>query len=258
MTRLPAVTELETDVGPMYAHAHDQVITPHLQAFGCWEVDDRRQLEAALSAGDVAVDVGANIGYMTLAAARAVGPAGCVIAVEPHPENVALLEANIERNGLADRVRVLAAAAWDKRGIVELAESDANTGDHRVQTLQRERNTLRVSAVRLDDEIHSDVRVSVLKLDTQASEHRVLAGATALLARDRPVILCEFWPQGLRDRGDDPLAVLGRFRSFGYEIDVPDEPGLTLGDDVKLTASIHARHPEPIGGFATLRLRPSG
>lgn len=48
---------------------------------------------------------------MTLAAARAVGSRGTVIAVEPHPDNVALLRANVNRNGVADWVKVIDAAA---------------------------------------------------------------------------------------------------------------------------------------------------
>ena len=99
------------------------------------------------------------------------------------------------------------------------------------------------------------MRISVIKLDTQATEHRVLAGSRALLERDRPVILIEYWPQGLRDRGDDPLEILTGFRKLGYELEVPDEPELVNLDDELLVGSIHLR-PAPFGGFATLRLRP--
>jgi FkbM family methyltransferase len=253
---LPPNVTLMTDVGTLSAHPQDEVITPYLRQHGCWEEDDRRWLEAELTPGAVAVDVGANIGYMTLAAAQAVGPGGTVIAVEPHPDNLALLHANLDRNGVASRVRVIGAAAWDTTGVVDLAECDENTGDHRVQTLQSERSVLSVDAVRLDDVIPEDLHVAVIKLDTQATEHRVLAGATALLARDRPVILSEFWPQGLRERGDDPLAILAEFRRLGYEIEVPDEPASATLDDAALTDSIHARSAGRFGGFATLRLHP--
>ncbi len=243
-------------MGTLSAHRYDEVITPYLREHGSWEADDRRLLEAELVPGAVAIDVGANIGYMTLAAARVVGPRGTVIAIEPHPDNLALLHANLERNGVAGHVRVIGAAAWDTTGTVDLAECIENTGDHRVQTLQSKRTLLSVDAVRLDDVIAENLNVAVIKLDTQATEHRVLLGGTALLERDRPVILCEFWPQGLRERGEDPHAVLATFRRLGYEMEIPDEPGVVRLDDIALTEAIHARPAGPFGGFATLRLRP--
>ncbi len=256
-TGLPSAIPLMTDVGTLLAHPHDQVITPYIRTHGHWDPDDCRLLERELAHGSVAVDVGANIGYMTLLAARAVGPTGTVIAVEPHPDNVALLRANIDRNGLTDRVRIIDAVAWDEAGVIELSECADNTGDHRVQTLQDERNVLQVAAIRLDDVVPKNIQIAVIKLDTQATEHRVLAGATTLLKRDRPVIISEFWPQGLRERGDDPLEVLAMFRAFGYELEVPDEPELAHLSDAVLTESIHLR-PAPSGGFTTLRLQPLG
>ena len=165
-------------------------------------------MERELQRGGVVVDVGANIGYMTLVAARAVGPAGTVVAIEPHPDNVALLRENVRRTGVADRVRVIAAAAWSAPGTVQLAEARENTGDHRVNTKQAERRLLDIPAVVLDEVIAPDLHVDLIKLDTQATELAVLTGARALLARDRPIVLCEFWPHGLREREEDPAEVL--------------------------------------------------
>jgi FkbM family methyltransferase len=255
-SRRPPSVELITDVGTLSAHPHDKVITPYLREYGSWEKDDRSLLEAELEPGAVAIDVGANIGYMTVAAARAVGRDGTVISVEPHPDNVALLRANVARNGFDDRVRVIAAAAWDAPGTVDLAECEENTGDHRVQTLQGERRVLSVVAVRLDEIVPDPVRLAVIKLDTQASEHHVLRGATRLLSRQRPVILCEYWPQGLRERGEDPLEVLALFRSLGYEAEVPTEPELSALDDASFAETIHRRSNRSEGGFVTLRLCP--
>lgn len=254
-TSPPHTVTLLTEVGTLFAHSRDQVMTPYLRAHGSWERDDCQLLERELTSGAVAIDVGANIGYMTLVAAHAVGPTGAVIALEPHPDNLALLRANVIRNGVTNRVRIIEAAAWCSDGTVDLAECTENAGDHRVQTLQRERPTLRVKAVCLDDIVPTSLRVNVIKLDTQATEHRALEGARALLAKDRPIILCEYWPQGLRERGDDPLAVLTTFRRLGYGVEVPDQPEIAKLEDGALTEAIHAR-PAQFGGFATLRLCP--
>lgn len=253
---LPESVRVLTDVGTLLLHAHDEVITPLMRRLGRWEEEDRALLEAELAPGASVVDVGANVGYMTLAAAKAVGPSGAVIAVEPHPANVALLEANLKANGLEHRVTVVQAAAWDTAGEVDLAECATSTGDHRVDTLQGERSVLAVRAVRLDDVVPDGVRVSVIKLDTQATEDRVLAGARGLLARDRPVVLAEFWPQGIRERGEDPAAVLAGYRTLGYRIEVPLDPELQKLGDEALVDAVHAIPGNPHGGFVTLRLRP--
>jgi FkbM family methyltransferase len=253
---LPAHARVITDVGTLLVHPHDEVITPALRQNGTWDPDDSRLMERDLRPGGVVVDVGANIGYMTLVAAHAVGPAGTVVAIEPHPDNVALLKQNLRRNGVADRVTVVAAAAWCAPGSVQLAEAAQNTGDHRVNTKQTERRQLDVPAVTLDEVIAPDLHVDLIKLDTQATELAVLDGARALLARDRPIILYEFWPQGLRERADDPAEVLIALRNLGYRIEIPGRPGLADLDDEALVTATNDAGSAPNFGFVTLRLVP--
>jgi len=67
-------------------------------------------------AGDVCVDVGANVGYFSLLLAQQVGANGQVLAVEAAPGNVRKLERNLHANGWAERVRVVHAACSDFSG----------------------------------------------------------------------------------------------------------------------------------------------
>jgi FkbM family methyltransferase len=250
---LPPSVEAETDVGRMRLLLADEVITPALRADGRWEADHADALRSFLRPGMTVVDVGANVGYTVLVAARAIAPGGRVVAIEPDPDNVALLRANVAANGAP--VEVVAAAAWHEAGTVELAVSDVNAGDHRVGALTGERRTVSVEAVRLDDLLRSE-SVDLIKLDTQGTEHRALAGAHELLARTRPVILCEFWPHGIRDQGDDPAAVLRGHRELGYALRVLEEPALgEAPDDAAILAAVEDRE-DPVGGFATLVMVP--
>jgi FkbM family methyltransferase len=251
---IPPALDVETDVGRMFVHAHDEVITPILRDRGGWDPEETAALRAALQPGMTVLDVGANIGYVTLLAANAVGPSGRVIAVEPHPANVRLLRANTGRHGLQSRVEIVAAAAWDAEGTVELAECASNTGDHRVGALTGERPLVRVPSVTLD-EVAGDAEVGLLKLDTQATEHVALRGARKLVERCRPLILAEFWPAGIREMGDDPLAVLRGYADLGYDRRVLEEDGLDSASDEEVVARVDAR-PAPFGGFVTLELRP--
>src|SRR5919198_458966 len=66
--------------------------------FGTWEPPLSEWTRRALRPGDVFVDIGANFGYFTLLAARAVAPGGSVVAVEAWPATAARLEENLARN----------------------------------------------------------------------------------------------------------------------------------------------------------------
>jgi FkbM family methyltransferase len=61
-------------------------------------------LSKLLEPGGTFIDVGANIGLYSLAAARIVGPDGRVLAFEPSPRERGLLERNVARNSLTQVV----------------------------------------------------------------------------------------------------------------------------------------------------------
>lgn len=79
---------------------------------GTHEIQVQEALRRSVGAGDVVWDVGANIGALSLLAARVVGPAGHVIAIEPHAGCAAAIRASAARNGFGWlEVREVAAGA---------------------------------------------------------------------------------------------------------------------------------------------------
>lgn len=72
-----------------------------------------------VQSGDSFLDIGANIGLYTLAAAQQVGASGVVYAVEPHIVNFQSLLRNIAANNFQDRVRPLSCALHDASGIFD-------------------------------------------------------------------------------------------------------------------------------------------
>lgn len=151
--------------------------------------------------GRTVIEVGANIGTETVAFLRTHGAAR-VIAIEAAPANVELLRLNVALNGLDDRVTVVAAAASDREGSVELALSPINPGDHRVGPVVG-RTTVQVPAVTLDSLGAEDV--ALVWMDVQGHEGHVLNGASDLLAAGVPVVT-EYWPSA--------LAAAGRWERF--------------------------------------------
>jgi FkbM family methyltransferase len=142
-------------------------------------------LRGELSPGDVVIDVGANIGNHTVYFAKV---AGCrVAAFEAHPVVFGFLQDNVRLNGLEGRVDAYHLAVSDAEGRVSMvAELDNNLGATRFG--MDADGTVR--AVRLDDmDLPHPVRL--MKIDVEGMEVEVLRGAHDLIARDRPLIVCE-------------------------------------------------------------------
>ena len=88
---------------------------------GTYEREVLRLLGDLLSAGDVVIDVGANVGIITAHASRIVGPTGRVVAVEPSPRcledlaevTVGLGNVTIVEAALGSEVGTIALTGWD-------------------------------------------------------------------------------------------------------------------------------------------------
>lgn len=197
-------------------------VVPDGDLFGAFLALLGRLTGQPVLSGRTFVEVGANIGTTTLPALLR-HDAGFVLAVEPAPECLQLLRANLAANGLDDsQARVVAVAASDSPGEAEFEVCSANSGDGRVRTTahndgvdlygEGRRPVVKVPLARLDDIIAahkvSVADIGLVWIDTQGHEAQVLDGAPDLLASDTPIVL-EYWPYGLRRAGGlDRLAEL--------------------------------------------------
>lgn len=159
-------------------------------AFGLYELDTVRVIRRLLRLGDHVVDGGANIGYLTTIIAQLVGPAGRVDAFEPQPDNRARLEANVQRNGLSDRVRVHAEALSEGPGTATIHRFVGDAGNHGVASLfpgdgPAATSAIDVPIVRMDAALARTSPVLV-KLDVEGAESLAIAGMTGLLKAARP------------------------------------------------------------------------
>jgi FkbM family methyltransferase len=159
-----------------------------------WEPHVTPLVHDLLTEGDVFVDVGAHIGYYTLIASRIVGPNGCVYALEPHPATRKLLKANVRRND-ASNVRILAVAAGAERTEGVLSTPSAGDAARMSLAVRGIDDGEPVSVASLADIVSaSDIaRLSLIKIDVEGYEDRVLRGLEPVLGRGgaRPTILVE-------------------------------------------------------------------
>ncbi|MFL5304564.1 MAG: FkbM family methyltransferase [Polyangia bacterium] len=153
---------------------------PHIQAL----------LRQMLKPGDTFVDVGANFGALSSAAARLVAPGGTVICFEPVPANFSRLTGLLEATSTGHLKTVLdPRAVGAETGPVEIhlnfwdglhtIDPDVNAGSRT--------GSLLVQQVTLDDALrqHGVTRVDLLKIDVEGAELRVLRGAHELLRSGR-------------------------------------------------------------------------
>ncbi|KIG16381.1 methyltransferase, FkbM family domain protein [Enhygromyxa salina] len=213
-------TPVEVQGSRMYLNPDDAIISKIIARDHIWEPRETMLFRAAIGPGDVVIDVGANIGYYTLLAARTVGDAGHVFAFEPDPEAFAILERNVKLNGY-ENVTLVPKALGATDGTLQLYLHRTNRGDHRIYDPSGKRESVDIQMIRLDDFLVDHAGpVDFIKIDTQGAECKILAGAAATLrAHAETAIVMEFSPKFLAEIGDDAATCLGELSALGYSFE---------------------------------------
>lgn len=162
-----------------------------------------------LSAGDIVLDIGANIGAYAFRASRVVGAAGRVIAFEPLPANRDRLAEGKKINGL-ENLTICGVAAGDQDGKVTLYAGARMSSASMVRVA--ESNSIEVPVRRVDDllpELNLP-RVDWVKMDIEGAEPMALRGMKAILRDFQPGVLFE------NDAGGAEAASI--LEAAGYEI----------------------------------------
>ena len=184
----------------LYVDPRDDKIALKLMAGRCWQ---RRELETAIDAlgnanalrrGGLFIDVGANVGALSIYAMKSGAFSGS-IAIEPDPHNFALLTRNVSLNGFEHRVQAVEAAASAASGHLLLARHRKNHGAHSVESTfhTRPAECVGVRAFTIDDLLGEYAvvpnAVSLVKIDVEGHELAVLEGMSQLLQARVPILL---------------------------------------------------------------------
>ncbi|MEO8743491.1 MAG: FkbM family methyltransferase [Lysobacteraceae bacterium] len=194
-------------------------------------------------AGDALfVDVGANLGWFSLQAARH-RKVGRVVALEPDVGNHALLRANIERNGMGDRIDAIVCAAGPAAGVGKLYRyKSSNLGRHSL-VIDHGHGGGWVMVEALDTLLErlgiGDAPIAAIKIDVEGYEPAVFAGASRTL-RNAGALIVEL----SRDGGLDLPAMIDAIAQMGFVPQVWDQDG-PLPD----IAALHAYPDQCTVGF---------
>jgi FkbM family methyltransferase len=176
-----------------------------------WCEDEIRFVRQRLKPGMRALDIGANFGVYTLAAAGAVGGGGRVWAFEPAPQAADHLAATLALNGL-DRVALERCAVSSHGGRVVL-EVGPDVETSRVVASGRSGDAVEVPAVTLDemDSRRDWTDMDFVKLDVEGHETEAVAGGRAFFSRHSPLVMFE-----IKAGGEIDLAPLAALEAMGY------------------------------------------
>jgi FkbM family methyltransferase len=191
------------------------------------------------TSGDV-LDIGANIGYTACVFAAAIRPTAEVFAFEPDQVSFATLGDIIHRKNLGGIVEIFNMAVGGADGSLEFWHNEEHSADHRVVTDQFKTTrapgdkitTVAVTSVDNFVAARNLRHISFIKIDVQGYELAVCEGMRQTLEKFPALCVAfEYAPDGMRELGFEPSALLAFFRSAGYRLHILTRTATTLAPD---------------------------
>jgi FkbM family methyltransferase len=201
---------------------------------GVYEPELMPWLDRWIKPGWVCLDIGANVGAVSLALAQRARPGGRVFAFEPAPSTFARLRENLALNpAVAGMIEPVNLGLGEAEGVLRWSEEAGNEGNGTL--LGRDGVEVRVTTVDAFVEAQRLAQVDFMKIDVESMEYEVLRGAARTLRASRPVLYFETMPRSKALRGADIFrrieALLGE---AGYRLYRPRGAALEAADSGRL------------------------
>ena len=203
-----------------------------------YELGVQRTLDKLLRKGDIFVDIGANIGMISLHARYLVGATGSVICFEPNPECANVLDEHMAMNGILN-VNVRRCALAETSGILTLSLTSEHTGTATLAKVSGAVRSLSVPVCVGDEELIGIVP-RLIKIDVEGFELQVLKGLKKTLIQHKPFIITELVQDHLNRAGSSISEVSEFLIDIGYKPHGIGTARSPVRHDVTLTPTITA------------------
>ena len=172
-----------------------------IESGGILEPGTTTVVQALLEPSDLAVDVGAQVGTLSLAMARSVAPAGRVLAIEPSPRTAALLRRTCALAGFEQIVRIEECAAGAKEGTAVLSVG-LTSGHNSLLPLEKTAGSIEVQTRSLDSMLSNGTLPTLIKIDVEGFELEVWRGMERIVREaSNLAVIVEFGPSHLQRSG---------------------------------------------------------
>ena len=188
-------------------------------ALGKYEVETTQAVSWLLRPGMTFVDVGANIGWYSVLAARLVGTEGRVYAFEPDTRTAGILRQNVTTNGFEATVRISQQAVSSRPGVVRLFCGQDRATNSMHPTKWTSSQHVDVPATTLDDFFEAEgwPPVHLVKMDIEGAEAEAMKGMAETRRRNPEMkLIMEFIPLHIRAAGGTPEGVLALLNDLGF------------------------------------------
>ena len=198
--------------------SEDNGVELSLHETGTYEKGILSFLQANLRKGDCFVDVGANIGLMSIFASNCVGNEGQVLAYEAHPKTAELLNENIQLNQLMN-IQVCQYALGSEEGQTKIYDNwQINRGGASLIVKTNDSVAFDIEIHQLDNKIPSNLIPKVIKIDVEGFELEVLKGASETIKRFQPILIVEFSEirENVHESGAQLVEIIKTFGNYRF------------------------------------------
>jgi FkbM family methyltransferase len=221
----PLTLSATTSFGGQFEITLPDSIQTYIYFFGVWEPTITEYVQNTLEAGDIFIDIGANIGYHSLLASKCVGSTGHVYCFEASPSIYTVLERNLARNGARNVTSFNVAVVNEPGEVTVYLNVPENLGGSTVVPEAANERSAKLEAVvpglPLPKILDASIirRARLIKVDVEGAEWDVVKGIGSALISEfskNTSIIMEIDRIAVEARGGRVEQLLSIFVEQGY------------------------------------------
>ena len=208
---------VETNLGKFIVFSDDGGISRQLFINKQYNFTSFQRTIKILGRQNLLIDVGANIGPVCIAAISKKYVKKS-IAIEPEINSYKILKKNISLNNFETKIKIFNNAVSNRNENIKIYLKRGNFGASYIKKFKSKANT--VKSIRLDKFYKDILKKTLIWIDVQGYEAKVLDGAKKLIKKNIPFVI-EFWPYAINRYSDKNLIISG-LKKFKYFYDLSD------------------------------------